>query len=126
MSVEKADIAKKMMAMKEISMMRANMKHLDMVDGKDGKISGSIWNEHNPNNKIDENGFKDLEEAIKDKEKEILKQYGYEEKDLEEWKKADKNDTLKKLDTGKGIKEASKKLSDLLEKHKQQKNTENN
>ena len=61
-----------------------NLRQLDLVDGNgDGKISGSIWNKANPEAQINENEFKDLNEAIAEKRAEILKKYNVTEEDIQ-------------------------------------------
>ena len=63
-----------------------NLRQLDLVDGNDdGKISGSIWNKANPEAQINENEFKDLNEAIAEKRAEILKKYNVTEEDIQKY-----------------------------------------
>ena len=62
------------------------LNQLDSEDGKrDGKISGSIWNKANPNAQIDENGFKNLDEALAEKRAEILEKYNVTEEDIQKY-----------------------------------------
>lgn len=75
---------------------------LDFEDGKrDGKISGSIWNEANPNAQIDENGFKNLDEALAEKRAEILEKCNVTEEDIQKhdeyWKSDEGQQRIQKV-----------------------------
>ena len=49
------------------------------------KSSGSIWNKANPEAQINENEFKDLNEAIAEKRAEILKKFNVTEEDIQKY-----------------------------------------
>ena len=89
-----------MMALKSLLTEEMNLRNKDLLDGQaDGKISGSIWNQFNPGAPIDENGFKDVDEALAEKRAAILEQYGITEEELqteENRLKVNKLETIKK------------------------------
>ena len=84
-----------------------------MLDGKhDGKISGSIWNKYNPDKPIDENSFKNVDEAIAEQRANILQEHGVTEEEVQAYEaEARRLANEQKL---KKIKEILKELEEKL------------